>query len=170
MDKIWAPWRVPYITKVVKSKESKVSVFSKVLKENKDKKNLIFMRRERTFAILNLYPYNNGHSLILPNRQVSELEELTAEERVEIFDTLLEVKALLKKTINPQGFNVGVNLGRVAGAGMPEHLHMHVVPRWGGDMNFMPVVGQTKVISQSLSALYDLLIKTQKKPRNKLKK
>ena len=161
-DKLWAPWRVPYITKVVRGRRSKLSVFSKMLKEKNDKKNFIFMRRKNTFAVLNLYPYNNGHSLILPNRQVGELEDLTEEERTEIFETLIEVKALLKKVVNAQGFNVGINLGKVAGAGMPEHLHVHVVPRWKGDCNFMPVTANTKVISQSLKELYTQLMKAQK--------
>ena len=170
MDKLWAPWRVPYITRIKKPSTSKVSIFTKMLKEKKDKKNYIFLRREHAFAVLNLYPYNNGHSLILPNRQVGELEDLTREERENFFDTLLEVKNLLKKAIKPHGFNVGINLGHVAGAGMPEHLHMHIVPRWKGDNNFMPVVGNTKVISQALDAVYAELIKVQKSSQKKVKK
>ncbi len=153
---------MPYITKVVRGKRSKVSVFSKILKEKKDKKNYIFLRKDKTFAVLNLYPYNNGHSLIIPNRQVGELEDLTEEERKDLFDTLLEVKALLKKVLKPHGFNVGINLGNVAGAGIPEHLHIHIVPRWKGDCNFMPVVANTKVISQSLAALHTQLVKAQR--------
>lgn len=162
MEKIWAPWRVPYITKINKNKSTRASVFSKILKEKKDKKNYIYLRRGKSFAVLNLYPYNNGHTLIVPNRQIGELEELTEEERKDLFDTLLEAKQLLHKVLNPVGFNIGINLGRYAGAGIPEHLHIHIVPRWKGDVNFMPVTAETKVISQSLDALYKLLIEEQK--------
>lgn len=161
MDKLWAPWRVKYITKIVK--EPKGCVFCRMLKEKNDKKNLIVIRRNNTYAVLNLFPYNNGHLLVLPNRHVNDLRKLTKPEREELLDLVEEVQTLLDKTLKPGGYNVGLNLGKVAGAGFPGHLHFHVVPRWKGDVNFMPVTAQTKVISQSLAALYQILIDANKK-------
>ena len=107
--------------------------------------------------IMNLYPYNNGHCLILPRRHVGDLSRLRSQEAKELFVLLAHTKNLLDEALSPQGYNVGMNLGRVAGAGEPGHLHIHVVPRWKGDVNFMPVVGATKVIAQSLSATYAAL-------------
>lgn len=161
MDKIWAPWREKYITSI--KEESAGSIFARINKEKKDKKNYIFLRSKHSFAVLNIYPYNNGHSLIVPNRQVRDLIELKREEREDLFDTLEETKILLEKVLKPAGFNVGINLGRVAGAGIPQHLHVHIVPRWKGDVNFMPVVGRTKVISQSLNAIYKKLVDENKR-------
>jgi len=151
MDKLWAPWRVKYIDQIGKHKGC---VFCRILKDNKDAKNFIFARWKHTFSVLNIYPYNNGHSLVLPKRHVDSLEKLTKAERDELMDLLIEVKALTDKALKPSGYNIGVNLGRTAGAGFPGHLHFHVVPRWKGDSNFMSVVGGTKVISQSLKELY----------------
>ncbi len=151
MDKLWAPWRIKYISKIEKHKGC---VFCRILKEKEDSKNFIFIRRESAFAVLNIYPYNNGHTLVLPNRHVGELEELTQLEREEVLDLVIEVKKLTDKVLKPGGFNIGFNLGRLAGAGFPGHLHMHIVPRWKGDSNFMPVVSDTRVMSQSLKELY----------------
>lgn len=151
MDKLWAPWRVKYITQIGKHKGC---VFCRVLKEKKDDKNFIFIRKKLVFAVLNIYPYNNGHSLILPYRHVDALEQLTRPEREELMDLVEEIKLISDDVLDPGGYNIGMNLGRVAGAGFPGHLHMHIVPRWKGDSNFMPVVGGTKVISQSLKELY----------------
>ena len=157
MDKLWAPWRLNYITKIIK--EEKGCVFCRIFKEKKDKQNFIFLRRRYSYAVLNIYPYNNGHILIVCNRHVNDLDKLTKQEREDMLDLLQEAKALLTKVIKPAGFNVGINLGRLAGAGFPGHLHIHLVPRWRGDVNFMPVVGNTKVISQSLENLYQKLTK-----------
>jgi len=155
MDKLWAPWRVPYITAVVEKKKG--CVFCAMLKEQYDAKNYIVTRKKTCFAVLNLYPYNNGHLLVLPNRHVNDLSKLSRDERNELMDLLDEMKALLDAVLHPDGYNIGINLGRVAGAGFPGHVHIHLVPRWSGDMNFMPVIAQTKVISQSLTALYKQL-------------
>lgn len=154
MDKLWAPWRLKYIKLIDKHK---TCVFCRMLKDKKDDKNYIFIRRKLTFAVLNIYPYNNGHSLVLPYRHVDALEALTGAERDELFDLVIEVKLLTDEVLSPSGYNVGLNLGRAAGAGFPGHLHMHVVPRWKGDCNFMPVTGSTRVISQSLKELYKRL-------------
>jgi len=161
MDKLWAPWREKYVTKIAGKKHG--SIFTKIQKERKDKKNYIFLRSKHSFAVLNIYPYNNGHSLIVPNREVKELSELKKEERGDLLDLLDETKSLLDQTIKPAGYNIGINLGQAAGAGMPDHLHIHIVPRWKGDVNFMPVVAETKVISQSLNALYTQLTDAYKK-------
>ncbi len=161
MDKLWAPWRVKYVTKMIG--KTKGCLFCRIFKEKNDKKNFILWRSPLSFAVLNIFPYNNGHILILPKRHVGDLNKLTQEEMMDVFGLLNRTKDLLDKTIKPAGYNIGMNLGRVAGAGIPGHLHIHIVPRWKGDVNFMPVLAQTKVISQSLTVLYDKLILKQKK-------
>lgn len=157
MDKLWAPWRVKYVTELIG--KTKGCVFCRMLKENEDKKNLIVRRSDLSFTVLNLYPYNNGHILILPKRHVDDLSKLSAEETADLFALLNYSKGLLDKTLKPAGYNVGMNLGRAAGAGFPGHLHIHVVPRWKYDVNFMPVLAETKVISQSLKVLHKKLTK-----------
>lgn len=163
MDRLWAPWRVKYITKISKEPSGDQSIFSRMAKEDNDAANLIFVRFPLSFAVLNLYPYNNGHSLLLPYREAARLQDLTREERADLMDLLLYVQALLDDVLKPDGYNVGMNLGRVAGAGIPSHLHIHVVPRWNGDVNFMPVVSGTRVVSQSLEALYEALVEARAK-------
>ncbi|MCK5260101.1 MAG: HIT domain-containing protein [Candidatus Omnitrophica bacterium] len=157
MDKLWAPWRINYVTKI--GKKAKRCVFCNIVKEKKDKKNFIVTRTKHAYAVLNIYPYNNGHMLIIPNSHVSDLGDLKKEEMDDLMDLLEATKKLLEKKMNADGYNIGINLGRAAGAGFPKHVHIHLVPRWQGDVNFMPVTGQTKVISQSLRALYELLTK-----------
>lgn len=152
MDKLWAPWRDEYISTVETKK--KECVFCKIRKQKKDKKNLILFRSSYCFAVLNLYPYNNGHILILPNRHVGDLDKLTQPEMTDFINLLKYAKSILTEVLKPAGYNIGMNLGRIAGAGVPGHVHFHLVPRWKGDVNFMPVVGSTKVISQSLKELY----------------
>jgi ATP adenylyltransferase len=155
MDKLWAPWRVTYITQIIG--RTKGCVFCRIKREKNDRKNLVVARTEHCFVVLNLYPYNNGHMLVLPKRHIKDLSQLSRDERDDFFDLLDHTKTLLDKTLNPQGYNIGLNLGRAAGAGFPGHLHFHVVPRWKGDVNFMPVTANTKVISQSLRVLYKKL-------------
>jgi ATP adenylyltransferase len=155
MENLWAPWRVKYITKIVK--EAKGCVFCRIYKQKKDAKNFVVVRTRHSYAVLNIYPYNNGHTLVLPNRHVNDIDKLRKTEQDDLFALLASVKALIKKTMRPQGFNIGINLGRSAGAGFPGHVHIHIVPRWRGDANFMPVIGKTKVISQSLRETYTLL-------------
>lgn len=122
-----------------------------------DEENLVLFRGVFCFAVLNLYPYNNGHLMIAPYRHVGSLQELTKEERSELMDIAALCLDVLKEGLNCQGFNIGMNIGKVAGAGIPDHLHIHVVPRWEGDTNFMPIIGDTKVIPQSLSSTYRIL-------------
>ncbi|MFA5270931.1 MAG: HIT domain-containing protein [Candidatus Omnitrophota bacterium] len=155
MDKLWAPWRIKYVSKG----RTKGCIFCKAFKEKKDKKNFVVYRSKHSLAILNIFPYNNGHVMIVSNRHVASLEKLNQKEIVDINKVIIAMIAKLKKTIKPAGFNVGINLGKVSGAGIDKHLHVHLVPRWLGDTNFMPVLSNTKIISQSLTELYKKLTK-----------
>lgn len=161
MEKLWAPWRVKYITKVIRG--TKGCVFCAIFKERKDKKNFIIVRTKHAYSVLNIYPYNNGHVLIVPNHHIDDLSKLKREERNDLMDLLEATKVLLDGIMDPDGYNIGINLGKAAGAGFPDHLHIHMVPRWQGDINFMPVTGHTKVISQSLKSLHEKLLKAHKK-------
>lgn len=158
---IWAPWRDCYLNQTLKIKSR--CVFCRIFKERKDTDNHVIVRKKTCFALLNIYPYNNGHTLIVTNRHVADLDDLKKAEREELMDLLQVVKSILQKELNPSGFNVGINLGKPAGAGYPGHLHMHIVPRWEGDVNFMPVIAGTKVMSQSLKTLHKKLIDAYKK-------
>jgi len=163
MEKLWAPWRVKYITNIAKG--LKGCIFCNIYKEKKDKKNFIIIREKHAFSVLNIYPYNNGHVLIVPNRHVDDLSKLNREEREGLIDLLEETKALLDGVMRSDGYNIGINLGKAAGAGFPDHMHIHIVPRWVGDVNFMPVTGSTKVISQSLKSLHEKLLTAHKKSK-----
>lgn len=158
MDKLWAPWRATYING---SEKTKGCLFCKVSgdKQSHDRKNLLILRSKHVFGILNKFPYNNGHLMVCPYRHIKDFKRLNNEEIIDLFHTISRMQELLKKVLKPDGFNVGINLGRVSGAGIPNHLHLHIVPRWKEDTNFMPVVFNTKVISQSLKQLYDELYK-----------
>lgn len=155
MDKLWAPWRVTYITDILK--KGRGCVFCRIFKQKKDKQNHVVLRSKHAYSVLNLYPYNNGHMLIVTNRHIGDFSRLTCDERKDLFDLLQTTKTLLARTLKPKGYNIGINLGRVAGAGFPGHIHIHLVPRWKGDVNFMPITAHTKVLSQSLRALYEEL-------------
>ena len=153
-DTLWAPWRLEYIRR----DEKEDGCFLCRIFAGKDDRTNLVLKRGRTCAIvINRYPYSNGHLMVCPYRHVSELGELTAAERSETMDLLHEGIVALRKTLDPQGFNVGINLGRAAGAGLEEHIHTHLVPRWQGDNNFMPITSQTKVLVQSLDALWEEL-------------
>ena len=152
MDKLWAPWRSKYITTICKG--TKKCIFCSIFKDRKDAKNYVFARATHSYAVLNIFPYNNGHVLIVPNKHVDDFDKLNKEERDDLIDLLEKTKALVDKVLSPEGYNIGINLGKAAGAGFPGHLHIHLVPRWVGDVNFMPVVTDTKVVSQSLETLY----------------
>ena len=155
MDHLHAYWRMEYITQE-KPPEAR-SPFVDLPKMNDDKATLIIARERHSFILMNRYPYTAGHLLILPYREIPDIEDLTAEERVCFTDTTIKAKRLLKTALKPDGFNIGINLGAAAGAGIPKHLHQHVVPRWTGDTNFMPVLGSTRVLPQSLEAMWDHL-------------
>jgi len=155
MDIIWAPWRIEYITQP----KEPGCIFCIKPSENQDKKNFILLRGERCFVIMNFYPYNNGHLMIVPFRHISDIAELTVDEKLEMMDLLALSKEALQKTMSPNGFNIGMNLGEVAGAGIKDHLHFHIVPRWNGDTNFMPVCAHAKVVSEGLAETWEKLRK-----------
>jgi len=134
-------------------------VFCKQFSETQDEKYYILKRNNNTVVILNLYPYNAGHLMVIPLEHESELENLALEVQSEMISTASQSIELLKKTMEPHGFNVGFNLGKTGGAGIPSHLHMHIVPRWNGDTNFLPVIGDTKAVSLDLNEVYQLLKK-----------
>jgi ATP adenylyltransferase len=136
-----------------------------LLKSKDDAANLIIYRGQRAFIVMNRFPYNNGHVMVAPTRHVATLEKLSAEEGAELFGLVQKSLAVLRRGLKPQGFNVGANLGRVAGAGVAGHVHIHIVPRWLGDVNFMPLLAETKVISEHLSETYDRLRRQFRSPK-----
>jgi ATP adenylyltransferase len=156
MDYLWAPWRMNYIQNVDEKKGG--CVFCELQEEKKDKDNLILFRGRNNFVIMNLYPYNNGHLLIVPFAHVADCTLLEDQVSSELWRLLCRCKKILASAFHPDGFNIGMNIGRASGAGIDQHIHMHIVPRWNGDTNFMPVTAATKVISQSLAEGYDQLI------------
>jgi len=154
MEKLWAPWRIEYIKNEKKNDEC---IFCCKPLENDHQKNLIVYQGKTCYVIMNYYPYNNGHLMIVPYRHLADLSSLSSDEKIEIMELLEHAVEILKQDMSPHGFNIGVNLGEVAGAGIVNHLHYHVVPRWKGDTNFMPVTGHTKVISEALEETYQRL-------------
>ena len=152
MDRLWAPWRSKYLY----MRQNKKCIFCGN-KTSSSKKRYILRRSKYSFSMLNLYPYNNGHVMVAPYRHVKSLELLSQAELVDLMKLVNEMKTDIDKKLKPHGFNIGLNVGRVGGAGFAGHVHIHVVPRWTGDMNFMPVVSSTKIISESLDAMYKLL-------------
>lgn len=157
MDRLWAPWRMAYVSAPKSPGEADECFLCRGLSETNDAENLIVARGERTVVVVNRFPYNNGHLLIAPQSHKAQLGELDDAEVAEIHRMLVRMQSLLQEKMKPEGFNVGVNLGKAAGAGLPGHLHYHIVPRWNGDTNFMPVLGDARVIVQSLDAVRELL-------------
>ncbi len=153
MDRLWAPWRMEYLM----ADAHDGCIFCEKPGEDDDRKNLILLRTPLSFIILNAYPYNNGHLMVAPFRHVGTLGELTPEERCDLMETVAGAEGILTRAFAPQGMNVGINLGHCAGAGVPGHVHVHIVPRWEGDTNFMPVLGRTRVIPELLAETYDRL-------------
>ncbi|MFH1220107.1 MAG: HIT domain-containing protein [Candidatus Eisenbacteria bacterium] len=152
---ISAGWRMAYVGKG----SGKNCIFCGRTRSGTDRKNFIVLRGEHAFVMMNRFPYTTGHLMVAPYRHVSSLARLTPEEACEIMGLLAECEALLTKAIGPQGFNFGINMGRCAGAGFPGHVHVHVVPRWEGDTNFMPVVSESKVLPETLTDTYRKLMK-----------
>jgi ATP adenylyltransferase len=153
MRRIWAPWRVGYI----RSQAPQGCIFCDKPAENKDRENMILYRGKLNFVIMNAYPYNPGHMMVVPYRHLGKPEDLTAEERIEHYNTIIHAVEILRSACGTENFNLGMNLGRVAGAGIADHIHTHIVPRWNGDNNFMPVIGETRVISESMEDIYSRL-------------
>ena len=151
---IWAPWRIKYIRESTGGTSKEGCIFCILPSENRDEENLILYRGKYAFIILNRFPYNTGHLMIVPYRHVSSLEGLEYCELQEISILVKHTLKALRKAMKPEGFNVGVNIGRAAGAGIEGHVHVHIVPRWNGDANFMTVTGGVRVIPQSLHDTY----------------
>jgi ATP adenylyltransferase len=159
LNRIWAPWRAHYIQSASSSAKPEAECFlCRGLAGKEDRENLVVQRRLNSFVILNRYPYNNGHLLVAPRVHRGTLGELEGPELFEPIETVRRMIAILDRMMRPQGYNVGLNQGKAAGAGLPGHLHWHIVPRWDGDTNFMPILGHTKVIVESLHEFYDRLL------------
>ncbi len=150
MESLHAPWRIEYIL-APKEAAPDGSLFTRIAQSSDDEGNFVIARDRTCYAVLNKYPYAGGHLMVVPYKQTAELNDLTEEEMADLMTLTRRCINALKQVMKPDGFNVGLNLGRVAGAGVLEHLHMHVVPRWLGDTNFMPVLASTSVLPQALA-------------------
>jgi ATP adenylyltransferase len=155
LKQLWAPWRMEYLEE--NKPEKKGCVFCVLPKETEDRKNLILHRGERVFVIMNKFPYNNGHVMVVPNRHVADMSLVPDDDLRDLFLMSKHVVQALKDAYAAPGFNIGMNVGEAGGAGIREHLHLHVVPRWLGDTNFLPVLGETKSMPQHLMTSYDAL-------------
>ena len=152
MDTLHAPWRIQYIL-APKPPASDVSLFTRAVQSNDDIANHILVRERTCFAMLNAYPYTGGHLMVVPYKQVPDFEELTDDELLDLMKLTRRAQRVLTRVMKPDGFNIGVNIGRTAGAGIAEHVHIHVVPRWNGDTNFMPVIAGATVVPEALTDL-----------------
>ncbi len=153
MKVLWAPWRMDYIL----SDKTQGCIFCELPKQNRDRENLVLYRSSRAFIIMNRYPYNNGHIMIVPYQHVPALDGLPDETLLDIMKVTRHAVSSIRKAFMPEGFNIGVNIGRVAGAGMEEHIHLHMVPRWAGDTSFMTVFDDVRVIPEHILETYDRL-------------
>ena len=153
MEQIWAPWRIKYI----QMEKPEGCILCDKPGQNNDAQNYILYRGSKNFVIMNAYPYNPGHLMVAPYRHVASLDELTDDELHEHFNIVSRSVRLLRQVFTPGGFNIGVNMGKVAGAGIDEHVHTHIVPRWQGDTNFMPVISDVRVVPEALAETYDKL-------------
>ena len=159
MKNLWSPWRSNYIESFKDKQSGFGCIFCEALdKDILDMNNLLVRKSKNSLVMLNLYPYNNGHLMIVPKRHLGGIEQLTSDESHELMDEMIIAEKVLQKVYSPQGFNIGANLGRAGGAGIEDHIHFHIVPRWNGDTNFMPAIGEVKVISQELSETKKKLI------------
>ena len=154
MKVLWAPWRIKYIT----GDKEEGCIFCKKPKEGNDKENLILYTGETSFIIMNRYPYSNGHLMTVPYKHTNNFSDLTQDERLDLMNLTAKCLDILQ-VIKPEGFNIGMNLGRTGGAGIDDHLHFHIVPRWSGDNNFMPVIGDARVMPEYLEETYKTLRK-----------
>ena len=159
IEKLWAPWRVEYFEKEPRDMEFLMAA----ARASDDAAHLVVTRRKTAFLMMNRYPYSVGHLMAVPYKKTADLASLGENEIIELWELVVHAQALLRSVARAQGFNIGLNLGESAGAGVANHLHIHIVPRWRGDTNFMPVIAGTKTISEGLRALYDKLMAAQEK-------
>ena len=157
LETLWAPWRVEYFEKEPRN----LNFLSEAARASDDAAHLVIARRKNAFLMMNRYPYSVGHLMAVPYRKVAELSALGDNEIVELWNLVVHAQMLLRAATKAQGFNIGLNLGECAGAGVPDHLHIHIVPRWRGDTNFMPILAGTRTLSEGLRALYDKLMDMQ---------
>jgi ATP adenylyltransferase len=155
VERLWTPWRRAFIEGA--DRRSDECFLDRIASEHNDRDNLVLLRAERVFVLLNRFPYNSGHLMVAPYEHTGDLGALDARIASELMHATQRSLDALQRAYSPDAFNIGMNLGRVAGAGLPDHLHMHVVPRWNGDTNFMPVVGETKVLPETLDQTYERL-------------
>ncbi len=153
LETLWAPWRFEYLTK-----SDSRDFLAEAARSSDDKAHLVLTRRKNAFLMMNRYPYTVGHLMAVPYRKVGELGALGENEIAELFSLVVHGQNILRKVMKAQGFNIGMNIGECAGAGVPDHLHVHIVPRWSGDTNFMPILSGTRVISESLQSLHEKLV------------
>jgi ATP adenylyltransferase len=151
MESLHAPWRIEYV--LAPKPELNESLFTRIAQSNDDEAHFVIARDRTCYVLLNAYPYNGGHLMVVPYKQTADLHGLTDEELTDLWRLTRRCVNVLQQVMNPDGFNIGINLGKVAGAGITEHLHIHIVPRWLGDTNFMPVIANTTVLPQALSEL-----------------
>ena len=154
MNRLFSPWRSQYIASFVRKQNDDACLFCAAAASKNDARNLIVHRGKHCFVMMNLYPYNSGHMMVVPYRHTADISALTAKENAEILATTARMVEALKKVSAPHGFNVGINLGRAGGAGIDQHVHVHVVPRWNGDTNFMATVADTKLVSEGIKSTY----------------
>lgn len=152
METLHAPWRIQYIL-APKPAPSDESLFTRIAQSDDDLGHHVIVRDRTCYALLNSYPYNGGHLLVVPYKQAADLDALTDDELADLMKLTRRCQHALRQVMKPDGFNIGINLGKAAGAGIAEHLHLHIVPRWNGDTNFMPVIAQTTVVPQALTEL-----------------
>ncbi|HLE61817.1 MAG TPA: HIT domain-containing protein [Pyrinomonadaceae bacterium] len=158
LERLWSPWRYEYIASGGVSSDPPECVFCRILNDPKnDENNFVLHRAPHNFVLLNLYPYISGHLLIVPNQHVRELDEASKETTDELMDLTKQAQTALRETYKPPGFNIGMNLGAAAGAGVKEHIHIHILPRWVGDTNFMSTIGNTRVLPEDLTTTYQKL-------------
>ena len=155
MDRLWTPWRFEYLRN---ADQATTCVFCQMLGETRDAANLLLFRGRNAFVILNLFPYTSGHLLVIANRHIASLSDANTEELHEIIELSCSCENAIRKEYHPDGFNMGFNIGRAAGAGVEHHLHMHVLPRWIGDSNFVSVVGETRVLPEELPTTFQRLL------------
>jgi ATP adenylyltransferase len=159
LEKLWCPWRVEYFER----EKPNTDFLEAAARARDDAAHLVITRRKNAFLMMNRYPYSVGHLMAVPYRKTADLSSLGENEIVELWNLVGHGQTLLRAATKAQGFNVGINVGECAGAGVPDHLHIHIVPRWSGDTNFMPILGGTRMLSEALRALYDKLIDAQSK-------